>query len=91
MRDLVKTLDDILRLDELAVAVILQAILGTVTGTYNAADPGMLFDKDIGAMFPSLARTDYINPIISLLGWIGFTTIMFFLGIIRFQKREITK
>lgn len=67
----------------------LQAILGTVTGTYNAADPGMLFDKDLGAMYPSIVRTDYINPVLSFFGWIGFTGIMLFLGIIRFQKREI--
>lgn len=69
----------------------LQAILGTVTGTYSAADPGMLYDKDLGALYPSIARTDYINPIVSFFGWIGFTTVMFFLGIIRFQKREITR
>jgi ABC-type transport system involved in multi-copper enzyme maturation permease subunit len=68
----------------------LQAVLGTVTGTYSAADPGMLYDKDLGAMYPSIVRTDYVAPAISFIGWIGFTGFMLFLGIIRFQKREIT-
>lgn len=67
----------------------LQAILGTVTGTYNAADPGMLYDKDIGSMYPSIERTDYISPAISFIGWIGFTVALLFFGILRFQKREI--
>lgn len=68
----------------------LQAVLGQITGTYNAADPGMLYDKDIGAMYPSIARTDYISPILSFIGWLGFTIMLLFIGIIRFQKREIT-
>jgi ABC-type transport system involved in multi-copper enzyme maturation permease subunit len=67
----------------------LQAVLGSVTGTYDATDPGQLYDKDIGAMYTSIERTDYIAPIVSFIGWIGFTLMLLVFGIIRFQKREI--
>jgi ABC-type transport system involved in multi-copper enzyme maturation permease subunit len=75
--------------NEYRMSPTLQAILGSITGTYDAADPGMLYDKDIGAMYPSISRTDYISPILSFLGWIGFTVMLLFVGILRFQKREI--
>jgi ABC-type transport system involved in multi-copper enzyme maturation permease subunit len=80
----------ILDSNDFRMSPTLQAVLGSVTGTYNAADPGMLYDKDIGAMYPSIERTDYISPIISFIGWLGFTILLLFIGIIRFQKREIT-
>jgi len=67
----------------------LQATLGMFTGTYSAADPSMLFDVDIGAMFPSIPRTDYLSPMLSLFGWFIFTIALLVFGIFRFQKREI--
>ena len=76
--------------NEYRMSPTLQAVLGQITGTYDSADPGMLFDKDIGAMNPSIARTDYISPIISFIGWMGFTILFLVFGILRFQKREIT-
>jgi len=67
----------------------LQAILGTFTGTYSGVDPGMLYDADIGAMYSSIPRTDYISPSFSMFGWMFFTFILLIIGIIRFQKREV--
>jgi len=67
----------------------LQAVLGSFTGTYSAVDPSMLYDQDIGAMYPSLTRTDYVSPLASLFGWSLFTVLLLVLGILRFQKREI--
>ena len=66
-----------------------QAMLGMLTGTYDATDPSMLYDQDLGAMFPSIPRTDYIPPILSMLVWSAFTFILLIIGILRFQKREI--
>ena len=71
------------------MAPTLQATLGMFTGTYSAADPSMLFDVDIGAMFPSIPRTDYVSPLLSLFGWFIFTITLLFFGIFRFQRREI--
>ena len=67
----------------------LQALLGTLTGTYSAADPSTLFDQDIGAMYPSIPRTTYVDQMVSMLGWLAFTMLMLIVGILRFQKREI--
>jgi len=67
----------------------LQAMLGMLTGTYSAADPNMLFDQDIGAMYPSIPRTDYIAPSVSMFGWMFFTFLLLIIGILRFQRREI--
>ena len=67
----------------------LQATLDMFTGTYSAADPGMLYDADIGAMYSSIPRTDYIMPSVSMIGWMFFTFLLLIIGIIIFQKREI--
>lgn len=67
----------------------LQATLGTFTGTYSATDPSMLYDQDIGAMHPSIPRTDYVSPLLSLFGWFIFTIALLVFGIMRFQRREI--
>ena len=71
------------------MAPTLQATLGMFTGTYSAADPSMLYDVDIGAMYPSIPRTDYVSPLLSLFGWFIFTISLLFFGIFRFQRREI--
>jgi ABC-2 type transport system permease protein len=67
----------------------LQAVLGSFTGTFDATDPGKLYDKDLGAMYTSLAPKDYAAPLESLGGWLVLTLILLFLGILRFQRREI--
>jgi len=67
----------------------LQAILGSFTGTYDATDPGKLYDADLGAMYTTLTRNEYTAPIISLMGWLGATFLVFLVGIIKFQRREI--
>jgi len=66
-----------------------QALLGTLTGTYSAVDMSMLYDQDIGAMYPSIPRTKYVTQMASMLGWLAFTMLMLIVGILRFQKREI--
>ena len=71
------------------MAPTLQATLGMFTGTYSAADPSMLYDVDIGAMYPSIPRTDYVSPLLSLFGWFIFTIALLVFGIMRFQRREI--
>ena len=71
------------------MAPTLQATLGMFTGTYSAADPSMLFDVDIGAMYPSIPRNDYVSPLLSLFGWFIFTIALLVFGIMRFQRREI--
>jgi ABC-type transport system involved in multi-copper enzyme maturation permease subunit len=55
----------------------IQAYMGIINGTYSTGTEGTLlvmftgasrsFDPDIGAMPPSLERTNYINPIFSML------------------------
>ena len=67
----------------------LQAILGSFTGTYDAADPSKLYDADLGAMYTTLTRNEYTAPIVSLIGWLGVTFLVLLLGIIKFKKREI--
>lgn len=67
----------------------LQAVLGSFTGTYSAADPGKLYDADLGAMYTTLTRNEYTAPILSLIGWLGTTFLVFILGVIKFRKREI--
>jgi len=49
----------------------------------------MLYDQDIGAMYPSIPRTTYVTQVASMLGWLAFTMLMLIVGILRFQKREI--
>ncbi|HEC89232.1 MAG: hypothetical protein DRN12_05495 [Thermoplasmata archaeon] len=68
---------------------ILQAILGSFTGTYDAVDPSKLYDADIGAMYTTLSRNEYISPIISLTVWLSLTFLILLFGVLKFQRREI--
>ena len=67
----------------------LQATLGTFTGTYDATDPGKLYDRDLGAMFTSIEPRDYATPAGSIALWLLLTLGLLFLGILRFRAREI--
>ncbi len=67
----------------------LQAVLGSFTGTYEATDPGKLYDRDLGAMYTTLQPKDYASPPVSMAWWLVLTVILLALGIIRFQKREV--
>jgi ABC-2 type transport system permease protein len=67
----------------------LQAVLGSFTGTFDAADPGKLYDTDLGAMYTSLPSKDYASPLASMLLWLGASLALLVVGVFRLQKREI--
>jgi hypothetical protein len=69
---------------------IYQGILGQFTGTYEAIDAGKIFDRDIGAMPPSLEAKNYNSPMVSLIIWLIISFVLLFLGIVRFERKEIT-
>jgi ABC-2 type transport system permease protein len=67
----------------------LQAVLGSFTGVYDATDPGKLYDRDLMAMYTTLQPKEYATPLESMGLWLGLTSLLLILGVLRFQKREI--
>lgn len=74
---------------EFRIMPVYQGIMGTFTGTYDAADVGKLFDRDLGAFPPSLEQKGYTTPAISVFIWLSLAIILLLFGIIRFEKKEI--
>ncbi len=67
-----------------------QGVMGQFTGTYDAADINKLFDRDIGAMPPTLEPKDYNTPAASLAIWTFLALALLGLGIFKFQRKEIS-
>ena len=77
----------------------IQAFMGVFTGTYKAGvEEAVLamftgssksFDPDIGAMPPSLERTDYLNPILSAMLCIIISTSAILLAKTTIQKKDV--
>lgn len=77
----------------------IQAYLGIFTGTYEAGMEEVVllmfmgstesFDPDMGAMPSSLERTDYLNPLVSVL--LCFTVSAVALGVARvaIERKEV--
>jgi ABC-type transport system involved in multi-copper enzyme maturation permease subunit len=69
---------------------IYQGILGQFTGTFEASDPGKLFDADLRAMPPTLEPKNYNSPFMSLIIWLILASVILAFGILRFERKEIT-
>ncbi len=67
----------------------IQGILGQFTGVYEATDPEMVFDPDLGAMPSSLELKKYNTPLVSLSIWLGLAVFLLVTGILKFEKKEI--
>jgi len=67
----------------------IQGILGQFTGVYEATDPEMVFDPDLGAMPSSLELKKYNTPLVSLSIWLGLAVFLLVAGILKFEKKEI--
>jgi ABC-type transport system involved in multi-copper enzyme maturation permease subunit len=67
-----------------------QGVMGQFTGTYDAADINKIFDRDIGAMPPTLEPKAYNTPAASLAIWTFLALALLGLGIFKFQRKEIS-
>lgn len=67
----------------------IQGILGQFTGVYEATDPEMVFDPDLGAMPSSLELKKYNTPLVSLSIWLGLAVFLLVAGVLKFEKKEI--
>lgn len=67
-----------------------QAALGQFTGTYETTT-GManLFDRDLMALPPTLKLKGYVNPVVSMLLWLFASAILFSIGLLKFERKEI--
>ena len=68
----------------------MQGVMGEFTGTYDVASISEIYDMDIGAMPPELTPKDYYSPVASFLIWLGIAIGMLLLGIIKFNRKEIS-
>jgi len=68
---------------------IYQGMMGGFTGTYDAADIGKLFDRDMGALPPSLEPKSYNTPAVSILIWTCIALLLLFAGMIKFERKEV--
>jgi len=69
---------------------IYQGIMGMFTGTYDTADITKLYDMDIGAMPSTLQPRDYTTPAESSFIWLGIAIILFVLGMMKIERKEIS-
>jgi len=74
----------------LRLVPIYQGIMGQFTGTYDAADISLLYDRDTGAMPPALEPKSYNTPAESMLIWTGIAVALLLLGILKFDRKEIS-
>ena len=72
------------------MAPMFQGIMGTFTGTFDAADMYRLYDVDIGALPPELAPKPYAAPVVSLALWVLVACAFFAAGLLRFERREVS-
>ncbi len=72
------------------MAPLYQGMLGMFTGTYDISNPGSLYDIDIGAMPPEIAPKNYTTPLQSMLIWSGISVAMMALGLLLFERRDIS-
>ena len=76
-----------------------QAYLGIFTGTYKGEMEEMMlamftgssesFDPDIRAMPPSLERTDYLNPLISVLLFLVISAVALGVAKVTIERKEV--
>ena len=71
------------------ISPIFQGVMGQFTGTFDAVDMSRLYDRDIGALPPSLPPVATCTPLVSVLVWTGIALLLLALGILRFERKEI--
>ena len=69
---------------------MIQGAMGEFTGTYDMASISEIYDMDIGAMPPQLKPKSYYTPMASMLIWLGIAVAMLLLGIVKFNRKEIS-